>query len=76
MLAAAVSMLAPVLLWPADRTWSVRVATLLAIAWLLWSVSRIDNHTGSCLMATVLVLIVLAVLALLATGVALPAYLR
>lgn len=38
---------------------------LLLLAGLLYVVARYDNHTGSCLMVTILILIVLAVLMLL-----------
>ena len=37
-------------------------AAALAIAWFLYFAARFDNHTGSCLMLAVLVVLVIAIL--------------
>jgi len=38
------------------------VAVVLTLAWFLYLAARFDNHTGSCLMLAVLVVLVFAIL--------------
>jgi hypothetical protein len=62
---------ATALLWRADPTAGARMALALGVAGALWTAWRVDNQTGSCLMVTILALIVFAILAFLLTGMAL-----
>ena len=71
-LLAVVAIVAVAILLRVDRTAGARLGTVLAIAAVLWAAWRVDNHSGSCLMLTILVLLVLAILALLMVGLALP----
>ncbi|HEY0012712.1 MAG TPA: hypothetical protein VGB79_07640 [Allosphingosinicella sp.] len=41
------------------------LAVLVGLAWFLFLAARFDNHTGSCFMVAVLVVVVLATLAML-----------
>jgi heme/copper-type cytochrome/quinol oxidase subunit 4 len=45
---------------------------VLGLGWFLFLAARYDNHTGSCLMVSILAVIVVVVLALLVALAALP----
>lgn len=45
---------------------------VLALGWFLYVAARYDNHTGSCFMLAVLVVLVIAVLTALVGFLALP----
>ena len=56
----------------AAAAFSALAAVGLAVGWLLALAGRYDNHTGSCLVITILFVIVLGVLAFLVGLAAIP----
>jgi hypothetical protein len=64
-LAALATAAAAFALWPP-------AGVLVAVGWFQFLAARYDNHTGSCLMVAILIVIVLAILTFLVAMTALP----
>ena len=64
-LLAGVATVAATALWLGLRVGAGAAITLIGVVLLLALVARYDNHTGSCMMITLLVLLVVAVLCML-----------